>query len=206
MLDDRISSSHSGVNVDLKEQRDTLQPDDERLTYVVMTTTDPTGSVELPFAARLFATGQKMRVDVLEWNHFFLRLLDPADLSMVRDGVLCVVLLRFEDWDHFQEYARTRVGEPSYGLVRKKIGDLIYAIDSASARFAGCFLICVLPCSEIVGEVHHLVSFFDDMKDHIRTSLSHHETVEVIDLDKHHRPLSDRLLSVTKAASRLPAI
>jgi hypothetical protein len=174
----------------------------DRIERVVITTTDPNGSPEPRVMARLFANGLRMRVDVIEWNRFFLHLLDPANLALVRDGVVCMVFLRYEDWDHFQEHARNPDIEPSYGMVRKKIGDLIYAIDCAAMRCVGRLLLCVLPSSEPVSRVSHLVSFFSEMTDHMRTSLAHHNSVSVIELRRHRDSLPEDDIRPSKMADR----
>lgn len=150
--------------------------------HVVITTT---GLQERPEAA-LLALGVEKRlhaeVETIEWDQFFARLLDPGDLSLIQQGLLCLVFVRFEDWDHFHDYATKPHITPSYEMARKKISDLIYAVDCAAARSTGRIVVVVLPCSEAVGKTAELVTFFSELTEHMRASLAHHAgTVDVID-------------------------
>jgi hypothetical protein len=150
--------------------------------HVVITTTD---LKEWPEPALLELGIEKSLhagVETVEWDQFFAKLLDPGDISLMRQDLLCLIFVRYEDWDHFQDYVTKHNITPSYAMARKKISELIYAVDCAAVRSASRIVIVVLPCSEVVGKAAELVAFFSELTEHMRASLAHHAgTVDVID-------------------------
>jgi len=171
---------------------------------MVVTGTDISHASEARRLARILAAGARGRVQTLDWNHFFLHLLDPTDTALVREDSLSLILVRFEDWDHFREYALNRSLRPSYEVVEKKVHDMAYAMECASARCAGRCLICILPCSPVVREVPELVSFFQETIQFLKSSLSPHDFVRILELS-HEVSEADSDAAFTAATAELQA-
>lgn len=150
---------------------------------VVLTGTDLSNASEASRLQRILVAALGHRVETLDWNHFLLRLLDPDDRAVTGQERLCVILVRFEDWDHFHEYALNRSLRPSYEVVEKKVNEIIYGLECASTRFNGRCLVCILPCSRLVGRVPELVSFFQSMIDVLKNALSLYDFVRILELD-----------------------
>lgn len=146
-----------------------------------MTITDLKEPPEMALLALGIERRRHSEVETVEWNRFFSTLLDPGDASLMGPDTLSLILVRFEDWDHFQDYVRDHSIRPSYEMARKKISELIYAVDCASARSTGRIMIVILPCSEMVAGAPELVAFFAELTERTRASLAHHAVVDVID-------------------------
>jgi hypothetical protein len=154
-----------------------------RARSVVLTGTDLSNASEASRLHRVLVAALDRRVETLDWNHFLLRLLDPEDRTFTGPDLLCVMLVRFEDWDHFHEYALNRSPRPSYEVVEKKVNEIIYGLECASTRCNGRCLICILPCSPLVGRVPELVSFSQGMIALLKNALSPHDFVRILELD-----------------------
>jgi hypothetical protein len=149
---------------------------------VVATTIDRLKTTpEATLFAHWIEAGLRVRVQSVEWDQFFERLLDPLDTSLLREGVLCAVFIRYEEWDHFQDYVANRRIAPSYAMVQRKLQDVIYAMECVVARLAGRILIFVLPCSGTLGALPELVAFFTDLTDHLKTSLADYGAIQVVE-------------------------
>jgi FkbH-like protein len=75
------------------------------------------------------------------YNQVFQQLLDPASLLSQNETGVNVVLVRFEDWQRFQDGDEANAAE----TIERNAQDLVAALKTAAERSSAPYLVCVCP-------------------------------------------------------------
>jgi hypothetical protein len=142
---------------------------------LILTATSLGGPAVMPVAL-LTGAILEAEIEILEWNNFFSRLLDPRNFSTSED-LVWMILLQIEDWDHFLEHARNPSVAPSLELLEQKTGELAYLLGSIGNHPIGRLFVGLLPPPEEVGRNGGLMAFREKLCDGLRDSLSDYSSI-----------------------------
>jgi hypothetical protein len=117
---------------------------------------------------------------IIEWDSMLRRLLDPDETCWHDPGLWCVLIVWFEDWDHFGDYLRGHNIEPSYALVEKKAGELCHSLGVAARRSKANFCVYIQAWSPAAARCHRVNRFFEDVTERMLDTLADVERVTVL--------------------------
>lgn len=112
-------------------------------------------------------------IEFAPYNQVFQQLLDPSSLLSSNEGGINVVMVRFEDWDHYARNDKSK--ESTFPISRDKIernvNDLTAALKSASERTTTPFLVCICPASDPALADADVAAFFRQMEEYLVSEL-----------------------------------
>lgn len=138
-------------------------------------------------------------VEFAPYNQVFQQLLDPLSLLSQNQKGINIVLLRFEDWQRFDDGAEVRAD--SAEKVERNVQDLVVALKSAVAQSKTPYTVCLCPPSPAAKADANRMAFFQQMEDLMITELSNIANLYLIEtqdlnaypVDDYYDPQRDEL-------------
>jgi len=124
------------------------------------------------------------RIDFAPYNQVFQDLLDPNGLLAGNRQGMNVVLVRFEDWLHYEPAQETRGGALSSSSIQKKIArhadDLIRALRVAAGRALTPYMLFLCPSSPESNTDLEQRRFFERMEGMIAAELADERSIYIV--------------------------
>lgn len=117
------------------------------------------------------------QVEFAPYNQVFQQLLDPSSFISQNVKGINVVLVRFEDWQRFENHeslgeAEAKSDELAPEKISRNVQDLAIALKSVAARSATPHIVCLCPASPAAVADANQMAFFQQMEELIVSQLS----------------------------------
>jgi len=130
------------------------------------------------FAGKLEKSSLPVRL-LMAWEDFYVSIVDPDMQFRNQVPDLYVILLAFEDWDHFSDHIRDPRIEPSYGLVRRKTNEVIECLAIAATRTQSRLAV-VIEWSQEAFNCGHVNAFFEEMASSVEEALGAFDQIAIL--------------------------
>lgn len=99
-------------------------------------------------ALKFWLTALDMSGDIefAPYNQVFQQLIDPSSLLSQNDNGINIILVRFEDWERFNRHKNNSKSE-----IERNVQELVNLLQTAVARAAIPYIVCVCPASPMAG-------------------------------------------------------
>ncbi len=115
------------------------------------------------------------QIEFALYNQVFQQLLDPSSLFSQNAKGINVVLVRFEDWQRFENYelsgeVEVKLPETESENISRNVQELVMGLKSAASRSSTPHIVCLCPASSTAGA--NRMEFFQEMEALIVSELS----------------------------------
>lgn len=118
-----------------------------------------------------------VKIEFAPYNQVFQQLLDPSSLISQNPQGINVILVRFEDWQRFENHevsgeveAKSPEFEPQ--KISRNVQDLVMALKSASARSSTPYIVCLCPATPAAVADANQMAFWQQMEELMVSELS----------------------------------
>ncbi|MGB3509598.1 MAG: HAD-IIIC family phosphatase, partial [Microcoleaceae cyanobacterium] len=122
------------------------------------------------------------QVEFAAYNQVFQQLLDPNSLFANNHQGINVILVRFEDWQRFEDKSeeKTQISQLNPDKIRQTTQDLITALKSAAENSSTPYLIIVCPGSPLVAASAESLNLFQEMENLLESEINYLSSVYLI--------------------------
>lgn len=155
-------------------QVDKLPTPQQKIAITATFTAEP---VEESLAYWMQELALPSQIEFAPYNQVFQELLDPSSLLSQNVKGINVVLVRFEDWQRFENHessdeAEGKSPDKDPTKISQNVQDLVTALKSAAARSATPYLVCFCPASPAAMADANQMEFFQQMEELMVSELS----------------------------------